>query len=130
MEPFLVPQPNDSTVCAEDSHAMPHCMSQVFVNNRVILHCHGQTIPDHFIYRHIKECWGRKAPFCGYTGCSELGSMVPILFGEHLLPRPELCQNAPHFFPTPYPSKVFNSRTRSKLSYAFMRSMNTKNGGS
>ena len=56
--------------------------------------------------------------------------MVAIFLGDHLLPYPELRQNVLHFSLALYPSKVFNRRPRSRLSYAFWRSKNTKNRGS
>ena len=82
------------------------------------------------VQHHVKEFWIFQDHLCVSVGCPELGYMVAILLGDHLLPRPELHHNAPHFWPALYSSKVFNRLPQSMLSYYFLRYKNTKKSGS
>ena len=51
---------------------------------------------DHAADRYIENYWIPELPLVSTVGRPELRPMVPALPGDHLLVRPELCQDSLH----------------------------------
>ena len=55
LKPLRILQSNETMVRVEYSQAPPHRMSQTVMDKRDVIHCHGQSMPDHTIHCHVKE---------------------------------------------------------------------------